>query len=523
MILKVRQLSLFLAIAEGFYGPGVYAASTANNDDVQKSLKSFTNIYDLIERNFADRVDPDQAVYSGAIPGMLRTLDPHSTFLDPRAYAQSREEQRGNYFGVGMRVLQRNAAGTSVTEPFKNSPAWKAGLRPGDLIITVNDVSTRGMGVESVSEKLKGPRGTPVKIEVEREGSAKPLEFHVLRDSILIPSVPPAIDLGSGIWYLKILEFDETTGKGFEDNLRRIGEANIKGLILDLRGNPGGLITEAVAVADKLLNKGDVIVSHHGRASKEEIYRVRTGNQGNLYPIVVVVNRSSASASEIVTGALQDHDRAFVFGENTFGKGLVQSVFSLGDNTGLHLTTARYYTPSGRLIQRDYSHASFFDYYFKTNTEARNMDDVKMTDGGRTVYGGGGISPDKKFVPQKLDSFQTEFLRNAAFFLFTSSYRGRENPAITDSWLPTDDTVHAFHEYLLNKHIPFAESAFTKQLDWVKNRLTYEMYWSALSSDDARAFDRRHDPEVLEAVQLLPQAQAFMSSAQKLMAQRQPK
>ncbi len=499
------------------------AATTANNDDVQTSLKSFTTVYDLVEKNFADRVDPEKAVYSGAIPGMLRTLDPHSTFLDPQAYAQSREEQRGNYFGVGMKVQQRSAAGTSVTEPFKNSPAWKAGLRPGDLIIAVDDANTRGMAIEQVIEKLKGPRGTSVKIAVEREGSAKPFEVNVVRDAILVPSVPPAINLGNGIWYIKILEFDETTAKGFEDDFRQIGESNISGLILDLRGNPGGLITEAVAVADKLLTKGDVIVSHHGRSSKEEVYKARNGNGGHLYPIVVVVNRSSASASEIVTGALQDHDRAFVFGENTFGKGLVQSVFSLGDNTGLHLTTARYYTPSGRLIQRDYTHASFFDYYFKANTEARNLDDVKTTDSGRTVYGGGGISPDKKFTVQKRDGFQTELLRNSAFFSFTSFYRGKENPVVTDSWSADDKVISAFHDYLSQKHIPFTESAFTADRAWVKNQLTYEMYWSALSSDDARAFDRRNDPEVLQAIQLLPQAQAFLSSAQKLVAQRKIK
>ncbi len=515
---------LLCALAGGLYGPPLQSAAAATgDDDVKSSLKTFTKAYGIVEQNFADTVDPDKAIYNGALPTMLRTLDPHSNFFDPKEFAKMREEQRGNYYGVGMRVQQRGAAGTSVFEPFKGSPAWKAGLRPGDLIISVNDANTRGMTTEKVAEMLKGPRGTTVKIEVEREGSAKPVAFNVQRDSIAVLSVPDAINLGNGVWYIKIIQFDEITSKGLDENLKKIGEANVKGLILDLRTNPGGLLNEGVAVADKFLAKDDVIVSHHGRSSPEKVYTARNGNHGHLYPIVVVVNRNSASAAEIVTGALQDHDRAFVFGENTFGKGLVQTVYPLVENTGLALTTARYYTPSGRLIQRDYSHTSFFDYYYKSNTESRNMQDVKMTDSGRTVYGGGGISPDKKFVPEKLNKFQIELLRNSAFYTFTSFYRGTVDPKITDTWTPDDKVVNAFHDYLLSKKIPFTEAEFTQDMDFVKNKLTYEMYWSALSSDDAHTFERRTDPEVKQAVALLPEAQTLLNSAKKLIVQRMAK
>ena len=183
--------------------------------------------------------------------------------------------------------------------------------------------------------------------------------------------------------------------------------------MLDLRGNPGGLLNEAVAVGDHFLPKGDVIVSHKGRASAEHVYTARNGNNGRDYPIVVLVNRNSASAAEIVSGALQDHDRAWILGDNTFGKGLVQTVYPLTENTGLALTTAKYYTPSGRLIQRDYSNVSFFDYYYRNNTAARNDNDVKTTDTGRVVYGGGGISPDEKYTPPKLDNFETELLTSS--------------------------------------------------------------------------------------------------------------
>ena len=246
----------------------------------------------------------------------------------------------------------------------------------------------------------------------------------MIRDEISRKSVPDAVWLKPGIAYMNIEQFNETTSPELEENLKRLGENNIKGLVLDLRENPGGLLNEGVAVADRFLRKGQAIVSHRGRASQEKTYVARHGNGGHDYPIVVLVNRYSASAAEIVTGALQDHDRAWVLGENTFGKGLVQTVYPLQENTGLALTTAKYYTPSGRLIQRDYAHQSFFDYYNHKDLDSKNMQDVKMTDGGRTVYGGGGISPDEKYVTPKFNPFQVQLLSKFAFFNFSKHYFG---------------------------------------------------------------------------------------------------
>jgi carboxyl-terminal processing protease len=517
---------LLCALAGGIYGQRVQvAAASSNDDDVKNSLKSFTKAYNLVEENFADPVTADKAIYDGAIPGMLRTLDPHSSFFDPKAFAKMREDQRGNYYGVGMRVQMRGTAGTMVYEPFKNSPAWKAGLRPGDLIIMVNETNTRGMNTEKVAELLKGPRGTSVKIEVERDGSTEPISFNVTRDGIEVSSVSAPVDLKNGVYYIKLDQpgFMETTSRDLENDLKKIGENNIKGLILDLRNNPGGLLNEGVAVADMFLNKGDVIVSHHGRASQEKVYTARNGNHGHLYPMVVVVNRSSASAAEIVTGSLQDHDRAWVFGDNTFGKGLVQTVYPLIENSGLALTTAKYYTPSGRLIQRDYSHSSFYDYYFKQNTEARNLQDVKMTDGGRTVYGGGGISPDEKYVAPKYDKFQIEMARSNAYFNFTAHYLGTHPIKVTKDWRPDTDVMNQFHAFLLDKKIPFTEADFTQDNDWLKREITKEVIWSGMSSDDSRSYDEATDPEVLKAVESLPKAQALLNSAKKLIVQRMAK
>jgi Periplasmic protease len=234
-----------------------------------------------------------------------------------------------------------------------------------------------------VADLLKGPRGTQVQVVIAREGAEKPISFNIIRDEIPRKSVEDAFFVKPGILYLDIQSFNENTSREMEDNLKRVGENNVKGLILDLRENPGGLLNEGVAVADHFLQKGQTIVSHRGRASADKPYIARHGNGGRDYPIVVLVNRYSASAAEIVAGALQDHDRAWILGDNTFGKGLVQTVYPLSENTGLALTTAHFYTPSGRLIQRDYTNTSFYNYYYRKDVETKNLQDVKMTDSGR--------------------------------------------------------------------------------------------------------------------------------------------
>jgi carboxyl-terminal processing protease len=370
-----------------------------------------------------------------------------------------------------------------------------------------------------IADALKGPQGTAVKIVISREGTPDYMVFTVIRDQITRKSVQDAFWIKPGYAYMKILSFADATSREMEENLRRLGENNIRGLVLDLRENPGGLLNQGVAVADHYLPKNALIVSHRGRSAPDKSFVAERGNHGREYPIVVLVNRYSASAAEIVSGALQDHDRALILGETTFGKGLVQTVFPLRENTGLALTWAHFYTPSGRLIQRDYAGKSFFDYYYHRGEDARNPVDVKMTEGGRTVYGGGGITPDVKYETPKLDRLQVELLRSG-FFDFTRSYFGGHPAVLAKGWMPDDATLAELKTYLRAHGTVFTDAAFEGHREWARRYLAKEMYTAAFNVDESDAMFSRTDPEVAKAVELMPKASALLESAKKIIVQR---
>jgi carboxyl-terminal processing protease len=509
------------SIAATIFGGGGALAAPAD-DAVNQSLKSFTEVFNLVEENFADPVKADRAVYNGAIPGMLRTLDPHSSFFDPKAYQSMRDDQRGRYYGVGMTVGQREGK-VIVMAPFGGSPAYRAGLRPGDVILEVNGHKTDGLGTPEVADLLRGPRGTKVTVMVGREGNEQPITVSLVRDEIPRPSVPLAFFIRPGIAYVQITSFGETTGRELEEKMKKLNERDVRGLILDLRGNPGGLLNEGVDVAGHFLRRGEIVVSHRGRstASPNKNYQTRADGSGKDYPVVVLVNRSSASAAEIVTGALQDHDRGWVLGEPTFGKGLVQTVFPLSENTALALTTAHYYTPSGRLIQRDYSTISFLDYYTQKRKENKNTSDVKMTDSGRTVYGGGGITPDEKFEAPTLNKFQAEVkVRRYAFFTFAAKYFGARDAKLPKGWEPDEELVNQFHAYLLKEGVDFTEGEFTANHQWIKEELKREFYITAFSLEDSNRVAAEQDPAVMKAIDSLPKAKALLETAKKLIVER---
>ena len=515
-------LVLFIILACGcagmLFGQRLTSNTTSGDGDVRESLRSFTDVYDVVQQNYAEPVSPDKAIYNGAIPGMLRVLDPHSNFFDPKSYAALREEQRGKYYGVGMQVGPRNNK-VIVIAPFAGAPAYRAGIRPGDVIIAVDGKPTDNMSTSDVAELLKGPKGTTVKITMLREGSDKPLDFTVVRDEIPRYSVDVHFMIRPGIGYVHISGFQETTEHELRQALDELGD--IHGLILDLRQNPGGLLSEGVGVADQFLKKGQVIVSHHGRASAEKVYKAAHGNGGKDYPLVVLVNRGTASAAEIVAGAIQDHDRGLIAGETTFGKGLVQTVYPLSENTGLALTTAKYYTPSGRLIQRDYSNISLYDYYYndRENGDASTTNhEVKMTDSGRTVYGGGGISPDVKIASPKTNKFQDTLLEKYAFFNFAKHYV--INHKVSKQFEVDDAVMQEFRKYLDDQKITFTEADLADNNDWIRTSIKAELFINEFGQQEGMRVHADGDPEVQKALDLLPQAKQLADNAKKIIAQR---
>jgi carboxyl-terminal processing protease len=492
------------------------SAAPGGDADVRDSLHQFTDVYSLVEQNYAEPVNPDKAIYNGAIPGMLHVLDPHSNFFDPKAYSLLREDQRGKYYGVGMTVGPRNNK-VIVIAPFVGTPAYRAGIRPGDIIAAVDGKPTDNMSTGDVADLLKGPKGTTVHITIVREGADKPLEFAVVRDEIPRYSVDLHFLIRPGVGYMHVSGFNETTEKEVADALDEMGD--LKGLILDLRQNPGGLLNEGVGVADKFLRKGQLIVSHHGRSSPEKRYVAAHGDGGKEYPLVVLVNRGTASAAEIVAGAIQDHDRGLIVGETTFGKGLVQTVYPLSENTGLALTTAKYYTPSGRLIQRDYSNVSLYDYYFERDTDNKTASrEVKLTDSGRTVYGGGGITPDVKLDPVKSNHFQDTLLQHYAFFNFAKHYMLNHHP--TKNFEVDDAVVQDFRKFLDNEKVPFSEADLLENNDWVRSSLKSEIFVDAFGQEEGLKVRAESDPEVVKALDLLPQAKALAENAKRIVAER---
>ncbi len=505
------------------YGPSVRATSSAAEDN-QTSVRQFTTVLDIVQANYAEPVDVDKEVYQGAIPGMLRVLDPHSNFFDARQFALLREDQRGKYYGVGMIVAPRDNH-TVVMAPYVGAPAYNAGLRPGDVIVRVDDKSTEGLSTSEVADMLKGPKGTVVKIVVTREGYNEPLTFTVTRGEIPRHSVDISFLLKPGIGYIRLSSFNETTDREIADALKQSNASSLDGLILDMRGNPGGLLNEAVAVGDMFLEKGQLIVSHHGRTSPERRYVALRGNQGMNTPLVILVNNNSASATEIVSGAVQDHDRGLIVGETTFGKGLVQTVTPLSENTGLALTTARYYTPSGRLIQRDYKSISLYEYHYERKVPDHPTE-IKLTDSGRQVTGGGGITPDISIAAPKLSKFEQELFRFDVFYPaeagvggFTRYYLG-SRPTITREFAADDEVMHQFRNYLTSKNVRFSEAEIAENVDWIKRKIKQEVFMSTFGMQEGFKVLLEADPQVQKGMEAVPQARALYQNARKIVAQR---
>jgi carboxyl-terminal processing protease len=369
-----------------------------------------------------------------------------------------------------------------------------------------------------VAKALKGPKGTHVQVTMIRYGQAKPLVFDLVRDEIPHPSVDIKFEIRPGIGYIHLTQFQETTGQEMEDAIDSLG--NPKGLLLDLRGNPGGLLSQAVDVCDHLLAKGQTIVSQRGRAYSDQNYTATHGNGGRTFPIVVLVDRNTASAAEIVSGALQDHDRALIVGETTFGKGLVQTVYNLSENSGLALTTYHYYTPSGRLIQRNYEGVSLYDYYNHAGSLGPNSSnrEVKLTDSGRTVYGGGGIAPDEKIEEPKNNHFQDELLYKDVFFHFAPVYVSSHT--VGKDFRVDNEVMAEFKKFLTSQDVEFTDADIEGAADWIEARIKKDILTIQFGQLEGLRSMAEWDPMVQKALTYMPEAQALEDNAHKVLAEK---
>jgi carboxyl-terminal processing protease len=533
------SIVLLSALTTGILG-GRFATKAAAATSISEFLANYTDALDVIQKNYMYDVGPDKLVYS-SIKGMLRTLDPHSAFQEPKDFLKTREEMRSRYYGIGIRIralLGNNNSGRQVImePPSFGTPAYKKGLRVGDVITKIEGAPIDDWTSDEVVSRIKGARGTIVNITIERPGVRDPLEIALERDEIPMVTVPYAFEIRPGIGYIKLDRFAETTAGELKTALDEM--KGITGLILDLRENGGGLLNQAIAVSDFFLPRGELIVSTRGRVESAARTWNAPGAEMLDIPLVVLINRSSASASEIVAGALQDHDRALIVGETSFGKGLVQSVYTMPNNTGLALTTAKYYTPSGRLIQKDYFN-SIFEYFnidpVGDDPQSGKGRETRYTDSERTVYGGGGITPDIIEPARLLNRFELLLRSKDIFFQYTQrltlgevpSALGFKIPEGLDEGVPaargktantvsgfiiTDEIFNDFRQFLKDKNIEFTEEDLINNADFIKRQIRQGVFTSHFGIQEGYKISAEGDNQILKALAEMPAAKTLMSS-----------
>lgn len=474
-------------------------------------------------------------VFKSSIDGMLHSLDPHSNYFDAKEFEQFRTDQSSRYYGIGATIgdlsdEKDTVIATYIRATFDNAPAHRAGLRYGDKIIEVNGASMLGKPLSEVRNFLRGPRGTQAKIVVERYATGKRENVDIIRDAVSQPSIAEAYMIRPGVGYIAMTGgFNQTTYAEFAEAMKSLKARGMKQLVLDLKNNGGGLVGQAYRVANSFLSTGQTVFTQKGRLDgTTEPYKAENPNPETM-PVVVLVNRNSASASEILAGALQDHDRALIVGENTFGKGLVQNPFVLDYGSMLLLTIAKYETPSGRLIQRDYSDGNLYDYY--TNGGIKGDDPSLMaptgaeskTDLGRTVYSGGGINPD---VAIKADTITTERFRVQqkmsnplfAFALDLSAGRikGHENYKVDRpivfaydlkavDYPISENLYQTFKTFAVQKY-KYSPAQIDKEREFVERMLRTELVTAAYGSTTSFQVSNEYDNQLKKAIELLPQA-----------------
>jgi len=506
----VAVLAILLsALAGGFFGSS--ALGQVSQDQVSQQYRVFTAALAAIDREYVESLPSDRLIYD-AVGGMLQTLDPHSSFFDPKQYAQMRERQEGRYYGLGISI-QVIDGDITVMSLFEGSPAYRSGIRRGDVIARIKGEDTKNWTSDQAVKQLKGPKGTKVQIAIRRPGYEKLIDMEVERDEVTIVTVRGAFMIDDQTGYIKLGDFGETSDKEVGDALEKLRAQGMKRLVFDLRDNPGGLLDAANRIANRFIPRGDMIVYTRGRVpNADQNYRA-TETPDFSGPMMVLVNRNSASASEIVSGALQDHDRALVVGETTFGKALVQSVYRISEGAGLALTTGRYFTPSGRMIQRPWDNA--FDEYLtytlrdQTGSREHTAAQLKYTDAGRKVYGGGGIEPDKFYAGPVAGFNPTRFGRSlmarSTFANFAERFtaegdtrmiaatEGRKK--IARGFAVNDAMVQEFKQFLKDEKVKIDEDAFQKDLEFIKAQIHFEIDVALFGVSEAQKNLISRDPQ----------------------------
>jgi carboxyl-terminal processing protease len=540
--MRVRSLSAAFtivavcALVGGLFGRAALSAQ----DQVPDQYKVFTAALKAVEDKYVGEYETDRLVYS-AITGMLQTLDPHSSFMDPRSFAQMRERQEGRYYGLGITI---NVVGGDVTvfNVFEGSPAYQKGLRRGDVIVLIEGETTKGWNTDQAVRKLRGPKGSSVNIAIRRATYDEPIKLAVMRDEVHIPTVPAALMLDATTGYIKLQDFGENTDQELGRALAELTKKGMKRLVFDLRGNPGGALDQAIRVSNRFLPKGNLIVYTRGRvANSDQDYRATETSDFLNLPMITLVSRTSASASEIVAGALQDHDRSLIVGETTFGKALVQSVYRLSQGAGAAITTARYYTPSGRMIQRpwDGTFDEYLTYIYRDQdgNKTHKESDLKLTDSGRKVYGGGGIEPDRRFDGPSDGFNPTRFGRSIAarnlFDTYAQQFSRRGDTRITrqggkirelePNFEVTNEMLAEFKALVQKSPIVFDEASWQKDLEYIKAMIHHEIDMDLFGVAAAYTNLAKRDPQLQYALGLFPEAQQLLESGRQAQSRRAAK
>jgi carboxyl-terminal processing protease len=467
-------------------------------DDVGIQIKRFIDAYAAIESQAADPVEPDKAFYEGAIPGLLRRLDPHSVFFDPGQFEQLKKLETSTQKGFGS-VVSILPGRIIVLQTLPGTPSAKSGMAPGDEILAINGYAIDRLDMEQMVALLTQSRQQPARLIVRSPGNVRVHELVLTPEEMQSPSVERAFFLKAGIGYLRVSSFDEKTGKQIKEAIEKLGGSNLKGLVLDLRNNPGGLLPAALQTSALFLQPGQKLLTVRGRKVEEQDQKVPAGSVPYSFPVAVLINSKSASASEIVSGALQDHDRAAIIGEPSFGKGLVETVFPLSNSTGIALTTALYYTPSGRSIQKPLKGAEFA--LSATASNPNKQSDFR-TDSGRVVKGGGGIQPDYVVYPEAPTRLRAVLDATASFTTFAIDYV-KSHPDIPKDFEVTPAILSDFELFCSQHNIQPGVGDWSRERPFIENRLKTEIFNQAFGVEKGDEVEAQRDAQILKALEVI--------------------